>query len=53
MSFVRVNGGVVHYRDEGPRGAPALVFINALGTDFRIWHEVAPRLAGAIPHPAL
>ena len=45
MSFVRVNGGVVHYRDEGPRDAPAIVFIDALGTDFRIWHEVAPRLA--------
>ncbi len=45
MSFVSVNGGVVHYRDEGPRASPAVVFINSLGTDFRIWHEVAPRLA--------
>ena len=45
MSFVSVNGGVVHYRDEGPREGPALVFIDALGTDFRIWHEVAPRLS--------
>src|SRR5579871_1183018 len=45
MSFVRVNGGVVHYRDEGPRDAPVIVFTNALGTDFRIWHEVAPPLA--------
>jgi 3-oxoadipate enol-lactonase len=45
MKFVRVNDGVVHYRDEGPREAPALVFIDALGTDFRIWDEVAARLA--------
>jgi 3-oxoadipate enol-lactonase len=44
MSFVRANGGVVHYRDEGPREAPALVLINALGSDLRIWDEVAQRL---------
>ncbi|HXZ16461.1 MAG TPA: 3-oxoadipate enol-lactonase, partial [Roseiarcus sp.] len=44
MSFVRANGGVVHYRDEGPREAPAVVLINALGSDLRIWDEVAQRL---------
>lgn len=44
MSFVRVNGGVAHYRDEGPRDAPAIVFINALGSDLRVWDEVAPLL---------
>ena len=37
MSFVRVNGGVVHDRDENPRAAPTLAVIDALGTDFRIW----------------
>jgi 3-oxoadipate enol-lactonase len=41
MSFARLSGGVIHYRDEGPVGGTALVFINALGTDFRIWDEVA------------
>jgi 3-oxoadipate enol-lactonase len=41
MSFVRANGAVVHYLDEGPREAHALVFINALGTDLRIWDDVA------------
>ena len=41
MSFARLNSGVVHYRDEGPREGRALVFINALGTDLRIWDEVA------------
>ncbi len=41
MHFLRANGGVVHYRDEGPREGPALVFINALGTDLRIWDDVA------------
>ncbi len=41
MSFARVNGVVVHYLDEGPHEGPALVFINALGADLRIWDEVA------------
>ena len=45
MSFARVNGGVVHYLDEGPREGPALVFINALGSDLRIWDEVARTLS--------
>jgi len=45
MAFVRVNGGVVHYRDEGPRDGPAIAFINSLGTDFRIWDEVAAILS--------
>jgi 3-oxoadipate enol-lactonase len=47
MSFIRVNGGVVHYLDEGPRDARALVFINSLGTDLRIWDEVTRILSPA------
>ncbi len=27
-------------------GRPTLVFANSLGTDFRIWQDVADRLAG-------
>ena len=45
MSFAKVNGGVVHFSDDGPRHAPVLVFINALGSDFRIWDEVASILS--------
>lgn len=45
MSFLRANGGVIHYRDEGRRDGPAIVFVNALGSDLRIWDEVAARLA--------
>jgi len=45
MRFVRVNGGVIHFADEGPAGAPAIVFSNSLGTDFRIWDEVVKALA--------
>jgi 3-oxoadipate enol-lactonase len=47
MAFASVNGAVVHYADEGRRDARAIVFINALGLDFRIWDELAGALAGA------
>jgi 3-oxoadipate enol-lactonase len=45
MAFMRANGGVVHYADEGPRAARPIVFANSLGTDFRIWDEVVRPLA--------
>ncbi len=45
MKFVKANGLVVHYRDHGRRDGAPLVFINSLGTDFRIWNEVAEILA--------
>ena len=45
MRFVRANGGVIHFADEGPRTAQTIVFSNSLGTDFRIWDEVAKPLA--------
>ncbi len=45
MKFAKANGLVVHYLDHGPRDAPPLVFINSLGTDLRIWTEVARILA--------
>ena len=37
MRFATVNGVVLHYRVEGPPDAPAVVFSNSLGTDFRVW----------------
>jgi len=46
MAFARVNGIVLHHDVRGNADAPALVFSNSLGTDFRIWDEVAARLAG-------
>jgi 3-oxoadipate enol-lactonase len=45
MRFVKANGLVIHYLDQGRRAGPPLVFINSLGTDFRIWNEVAEVLA--------
>ncbi|MCQ8780848.1 3-oxoadipate enol-lactonase [Mangrovibrevibacter kandeliae] len=44
MAFARVNGVVLHYRDEGRQDAPAIVFSNSLGTDLRIWDAVAAAL---------
>lgn len=44
MHFVRANGGVAHYADEGPRSGRPIVFINSLGTDFRIWDDVVAPL---------
>jgi 3-oxoadipate enol-lactonase len=45
MKFVKANGLVIHHLDQGRRDGPPLVFINSLGTDFRIWNEVAEILA--------
>jgi 3-oxoadipate enol-lactonase len=45
MKFVKANDLVVHYFEQGRRDGPPLVFVNSLGTDFRIWNEVAEILA--------
>jgi 3-oxoadipate enol-lactonase len=44
MKFIRANEMVLHYSDQGGREAPAIVFSNSLGTDFRIWDDVVERL---------
>lgn len=46
MSFARINDVLLHYRIEGPVDAPALVFVNSLGTDARIWDGVIERFSG-------
>ena len=48
MPFGRFNGLVLHYEDEGPAQAPALVFANSLGTDHRLWDQVVARLDGGL-----
>lgn len=45
MAFIRANGIVLHYQVIGRSDGPALVFNNSLGSDFRIWQEVAPAFA--------
>ena len=44
MVFARVNGIVLHHEIRGAADRPALVFANSLGTDLRIWNDVAARL---------
>lgn len=44
MHALRLDGATIHFRDEGPRGAPALVFANSLGTDLRVWDKLIPHL---------
>lgn len=47
MQFATINDTVLHYQlIGGPTGKPVLVFVNSLGTDFRIWRDVIVRLAG-------
>jgi 3-oxoadipate enol-lactonase len=50
MQFARINDVAIHYQViGGPAGKPVIVFINSLGTDFRIWRDVIVRLAGDFP----
>ncbi|MDB5505536.1 MAG: pcaD [Devosia sp.] len=44
MAFAALSSGIVHFRDEGPSDALAIVFVNSLGTDLRIWDGVVERL---------
>ena len=45
MAFARLNGLLLHYRLSGRAGAPALVLVNSLGTDARIWDALIEQLA--------
>ncbi|MEL6437140.1 MAG: 3-oxoadipate enol-lactonase [Pseudomonadota bacterium] len=47
MQFAQINGITLHYQIIGaPKGKPAIVFANSLGSDFRIWRDVIVRLVG-------
>ena len=48
LQFVRIGGITLHYRARGlPSDSPAIVFINSLGTDFRLWDGVAEAMPDA------
>ncbi|TJV43105.1 MAG: 3-oxoadipate enol-lactonase [Mesorhizobium sp.] len=50
MPFVTIGGITLHHRYAGASGkAPPVVFINSLGTDFRIWDDVISALDGEMP----
>ena len=40
MQFAAIGGNTIHFADTGLRGAPAIVFSNSLGTDFRVWDKI-------------
>ena len=44
MSFINCNGHIVHYSYLDNRSDQTFLFINSLGTDFRIWDDVANML---------
>jgi len=44
MSFISCNGHVIHYSYLNNDSDKTFLFINSLGTDFRIWEEVADDL---------
>ena len=50
MPFVSIGGVTLHHRFIGATGTSRpIIFINSLGTDFRIWDEVVAKLSGEIP----
>jgi 3-oxoadipate enol-lactonase len=48
MDCLDLGDVALHYADQGPRDAPALVFANSLGTDFRLWDGVLPHLPSGL-----
>jgi 3-oxoadipate enol-lactonase/4-carboxymuconolactone decarboxylase len=41
MAFITLDQVTLHYSLRGPVEAPTLVFINSLGSDWRVWDKVA------------
>ena len=46
MAFARINDIVLHHELAGPSDGPALVFVNSLGTDARIWDGTVRHFTG-------
>jgi pimeloyl-ACP methyl ester carboxylesterase len=49
IRFAAIGGVPLHYTREGLTDGTPLVFINSLGTDLRIWDDLASRFAGRFP----
>ena len=45
MAFARVNGMSMHWQERGLGHALPVICLNSLGTDLRLWDDVAGRLA--------
>ncbi|MGP1396310.1 MAG: 3-oxoadipate enol-lactonase [Inquilinaceae bacterium] len=48
MHAIAVNGVTLNVAVGGPEEAPVMVFVNALGTDLRLWDALLPRLDGPL-----
>ena len=48
MDSLDLGDVVLHYADTGPHDAPAVVFANSLGTDFRLWDAILPHLPAGL-----
>ena len=48
MQALQRDWGTVHYRDDGPKDGPPVVFANSLGTDLRLWDQVAALLPAGL-----
>lgn len=46
--FARVGGLEVHYRDEGPPGAPAVVLLHGMNSSLHTWDGWAARLSDSL-----
>lgn len=44
MNIAQLGDIDVHYREDGTRDGPAVVFANSLGTDLRLWDPLLPHL---------
>ncbi len=44
MKFANINSHVMHFRDDGPRDGPVVMFSNSLGTDLRVWDPLIAAL---------
>ena len=50
VPFVSIGGVTLHHRHiEATGTSRPIIFINSLGTDFRIWDDVVAKLAGEMP----
>ena len=50
MPFVSIGGVTLHHRHIEATGmSRPIIFINSLGTDFRIWDDVVAKLTGEMP----
>lgn len=49
MQAANINGHNIHFRTDGRASGTALVFVNSLGTDWRVWEPVAGGFAAGNP----